>query len=278
MQTLAALKPADRLPVTRNLTLAYGLSLVVAVILAAASLLGLLNQTTIYPTDELRETFVANDLVNLFVGLPILLGSMWLARRGRLVGLLFWPGATFFVFYNAIIYVFALPLNEAFLLNILLVALSGYATAGLAASIDGNAVREALRGAVPERAAGGVLIGLGLLFSLQVIGTITSALSADTQIAAADMAVHVADFVIAPAWVIGGLLLWRREAFGYVTATGLLFQGSMLFVGLIAFLLLQPVLTEAEFAAVDLAVVSVMGLICFIPFGLFVRGAWSEGA
>jgi len=76
--------------------------------MAAASVAGLMYRTTIYPTDELLRTFVSNDVVNLFIGLPILLGSMWLARRGQLLGLLCWPGALFFVLYNYIVYVFAM--------------------------------------------------------------------------------------------------------------------------------------------------------------------------
>jgi hypothetical protein len=38
---------------------------------------------------------VANNVGNLVIGLAILLGAMGLARRGRLIGLLFWPGALF---------------------------------------------------------------------------------------------------------------------------------------------------------------------------------------
>jgi hypothetical protein len=75
-----------------------------------------------------------------------------------------------------------------------------------------------------------------------------------------------------PAWVIGGALLWRRQPLGYVAGTGLLFQGSMLFVGLLTFLILQPLLTTAPFALADTIVVFCFGLICFVPFGLFVRG------
>jgi len=52
--------------------------------------------------------------------------------------------------------------------------------------------------------------------------------------------------------------------------------GSMLFIGLIMFLLLQPVLTDAPFVLVDIIVVFIMGLICFIPFGLFVREVASK--
>jgi len=36
-------------------------------------------------------------------------------------------------------------------------------------------------------------------------------------------------------------------------------------------------LTTAPFALADVVVVSVMGLICFVPFGLFVRGVVSKG-
>src|SRR5689334_16130040 len=41
--------------------------------------------------------FRAHDLFNLAVALPVLLASVWLARRGSLVGLLLWPGALFYV-------------------------------------------------------------------------------------------------------------------------------------------------------------------------------------
>jgi len=70
------------------------------------------------------------------------------------------------VLYNYIVYVFAMPLNVAFLLHLTLVTLSVYTAIGLAGSMDGQAVRQRLSGAVPERLAGGVLVGLGLLFLL----------------------------------------------------------------------------------------------------------------
>ena len=71
------------LPIRRDLTLTYALSFIIAILMAAASVAGLLYRTDIYPTEELLRTFVSNDVVNLFIGLPILLGSMWLARRGN---------------------------------------------------------------------------------------------------------------------------------------------------------------------------------------------------
>jgi len=264
------------LPLRGNLTLTYAISFIIAILMVAASVAGLLYRTVIYPTDELLRSFVSNDAVNIFIGLPILLGSMWLAWRGKLIGLLFWLGALFFVLYNYIVYVFAMPLNVAFLLHLALVTLSVYTLIGLVASIDGKAVQQRLTGAVPERLAGGVLTGLGLLFFLRVIGVIVNALTSQTPIAETELALHTSDFLITPAWVIDGVLLWRRKEFGYVAGLGLLFQASMLFIGLIIFLLLQPFLTTAPFVLVDVVVIFTMGLICFIPFAFFVRGVVSN--
>jgi hypothetical protein len=240
--------------------------------MAAASVAGLIFGADVYPAEDLRQSFVPTDVANLFIGVPILLGSMWLAQRSRLIGLLLWPGALFFVLYTYLVYVLAMPLNVAFLLHLALLTLSAYTLTGLMASIDGEAVQKRLTGSVPERVAGGVLAGLGLLFFLRVLVVLVSALASQTPVAETELALHVSDFLTAPAMVLGGVLLWRRSRFGYVTGLGLLFQESMLFIGLILVLLLQPLLTGAPFALVDVIVILVLGLICFVPFGLFVRG------
>ena len=264
------------MPIKHNLTLIYVLSFIIAILMAVASISGLLYQTIVYPTEELLQSFLTNDVANLLIGLPMLLASMWLTRRGKLIGLLFWPGALFFVLYNYIVYVFAMPLNLAFLAHLALVMLSVYSLIGLLTNIDGKVVQQQLTGAVPERLAGGVLAGLGLLLFLLVIGAIVNALISQIPIAETELALHVADFLITPSWVICGVLLWQRKAFGYVAGLGLLFQASMLFIGLILVLLLQPFLTAAVFSLVDVVVVFAMGLICFIPFALFIRGVVSS--
>jgi hypothetical protein len=263
------------LPLRRDLVHIYALSFMVAILMAAASIIGLLYHDVIYPTDDLLQSFVPSDVVNLLIGLPILLGSMGLTRRGELLGLLLWPGALFFVLYNYIVYLFAMPLNGAFLLHLSLVTVSVYTIIGLVASIDGEAIRQRLTGAVPERIAGGVLAGLGLLFFLRVIGILVDVLISQASVAETELALHVADFTMSPALVIGGMLLWQRREFGYVIGLGLLFQASMLFIGLIIFLLLQPFLTATSFVLADVLVVLVLGLICFVPLGLFVRGVVS---
>ena len=262
----------NSLPIKRNLKLLYILSFIIASLMAIASIAGVLFRSRIYPTDELLSTFISNDVVNLLIGLPIILGSMLLAMRGKLIGLLFWPGALFFVLYNYFIYVLAMSFNLAFLLHLTLITLSVYTLIILIASIDGKPIQQRLAGNVHERIVGGILVGMGLLFFLQVVGVMINSLANQIPITVTELALHVSDFLISPALVIGGMLLWRHKEFGYVSGLGLLFQTSMLFVGLIIFLIIQPFLTSTPFLLADVVVVFIMGLICFIPLALFVRG------
>jgi hypothetical protein len=260
------------LPIKHSLASTRCFSLVIAGLVAITSIASILLPKTIYPTEELRRAFVSNDVVNLFIGLPMLLGSIRLTQRNKLIGLLCWPGALLYVLYNYLVYVFAMPLNVAFASHLALVALSAYTLIGLVANIDGDRVRQRLTGSVHERVFGGILTGLGLLFFLQASDALAHILANRTPIARPELAVHIADFLITPTWVIGGMFLWRRKELGYITGLGLFFHASMLFIGLICFLILQPLLTGASFRVSDVVVILIMGFICFIPFVLFVRG------
>ena len=259
-----------------DLMLAYVLSLVGAIIMATVSLGGLLYPSIFYPTNELIQSFVANDVANLFVGLPILLGSMWFARRGKLVGLLLWPGALLYVLYTYIAYFFGIPFSMLNFVYLVIVLLSTYCIIDLLKSIDKKSVQEQLSEGVPVRIAGGVLVALGVLFTLRAIGVIVEANTNQTMLPTYEIGVLIADIVLSIFFIVGGGLLLRRSSLGYVSGLGLLFAASMLFIGLIMVLLLQPFLTNAPFVLVDIIVVFIMGLICFIPFGFFLHKVISK--
>ncbi len=264
-------------PATRDLTPAYALSLIFILLMTVASVGGLLYPSTLYPTDELRQSFVANDVVNLFIGLPILLGSMWLTWRGKLVGLLFWPGALLYALYNYIAYLFGIPVSLITCAYLALVLLSAYLLFDLLKSIDRKSVQAQLAGAVPAKAAGWVLVVFGVMFIFRAIGMIAQAGTHQRLLPISEIGALIADLILSIVWIAGGALLLRRMPLGYVSGLGLLFAGSMLFIGLIVVLLLQPVLTDAPFDLAAVIAVFVMGLICFIPFGLFTRGVASKG-
>jgi hypothetical protein len=265
----------DGLPVARDPTLAYLASLLLVVLLAVASVAGiLLAPAGLYGGDPTRlSVFVGQDVANLVVGLPILLGTTWLARRDSLLGLLLWPGALYYVLYTYALYLVGAPFNVLFLLYVVLVALSAYTTIGVVASIDGGAVRQRLS-RVPARAIGGALVGVGLLatagLTALVIPALADPMAADPLLRAR----WIVDYTVGnPALLIGGVLLWRRAGLGYATAGGLLFLAGANGVAFAVGGVLGASLAAAPIDATVVAVHLGIAAVCLVVLACFLRGA-----
>jgi hypothetical protein len=263
------------LSLTGSLKPVYFFTIIIALLMAAASVAGIFFPSVLYPSKEMVQTFLPNDLINLFIGLPLLLLSMLLTRRESLVGLLIWPGSLLYVVYNYIGYIFGIPFSLVTLGLIALVLLSGYAAFAILKAVDTGEVQARLDGKVPVKTAGWVMLVFGVIFIFQAASTLWAGVTDPGGLPPTEIGVLVADIVLSILWVAGGALLLRRLPLGYTGALGLLFVASALFIGLIAFLLLQPALTGAPFSLTDVLVVLVMGLVCFVPFGLYLRGVLS---
>lgn len=259
------------LPFKRDLSQPFTLAFISAILMTLISLAGIVFQSSLYQPDELRRSFVANDILNLLIGLPFLLGSVWSARRGKWIGLLLLPGALLYIVYNYIAYTVAMLQTWLVLPGLCLVAVSMYAIYLTLSNMDTSSIQITLKDKVPSRFAAGVLIAFGVLFFARSIGQVIGLLTGNITLEGAEFGVLTADLLTTPTWMIGGFLLWRKSPLGYASATGLLFQASMLFVGLLIFFILQPFLFTLPFRLEDFIVILVMGLFFFIPFGLFVR-------
>jgi hypothetical protein len=265
------------LPLTGDLTFAYALSSVVAALLAVAAAGGLVLRTSVYPTEELILSFLPVDAFHLAVGLPILLGSMWLARRGQLIGLLCWPGALLYVFYSYVTNLIGVPFGVLFLPTLLLVPLSAYATIAVLASIDGNSVQQRLSGVVPARAAGAVLVVLTGLFVLMAVGDVVTAVVTHREVGPLDLTLWIADLTtISPACLIGGVLLFRRQPLGYVGGAGLLLAYAMLFIGLLPVMVFPALYNRSPIDGVGIVLMLGAGLICLALLVPFLRAAASS--
>jgi hypothetical protein len=262
------------LPATSDLTSAYVLSLGVALIMMLASVLGLLFQEVVYQTDELLLSFVPSDIFNLAFGLPILLGSLWLARRGALIGLLCWPGALFYVLYMYVPYMISVPFSILTLLYLSLVAISAYTMIHIIANIDRESVSQRLRGFVPARISAVLLVSLGLLIVVRQTAVILSVLTNQTPLDILELSAWVADFMVAiPALLIVGIQLWRHRGLGYITGAGMLLGYGMLALSLVPFFLWQARLNNSQTDVAGMITMLVMAALCFVHLAFFARGA-----
>lgn len=219
---------APALPIKRDIGLAYVSSLVVSVVIAVVSVTGLVwgSDGRYGVGSPLVQVSEGGDAANLILGLPVLLGSMWLARRGSLIGLLLWPGALFYVLYAYSLYLVGAPFDALFFGYVALVTLSVWTMISIVASIDSEEVRRRLAVA-PARSVGGALVLIAVMAYAGLTATAVGALA--SPVGEPGMRPQwVVDYALGtPALLLGGVLLWRRAALGYVAATGLLLVSGL---------------------------------------------------
>lgn len=274
MHALPLASSTRGLPITASLAPATLASLVIALLIAGVSSVGLLFPSAVYLSAAARLAFMPSDGFMLALGLPLLLGAVALAWRGSLVGLLAWPGVLFMVLYLYLPYVTGAPVSALFLPHLALVAISAVTLISLVATIDGEAVYERLDSGGPARAGGGILVGLALFIVIRQVVVISAAFASQAEVDPIERASWIADFVVAvPALLVIGVQLWRRTALGYAAGPGLLFGYGLLALSVLPFFVAQA---QAEAVPRDwagVAVILAMTAICFVPFGLIVRRA-----
>mgnify|MGYP001029008747 FL=1 len=245
---------------------------IVALLMTIFSGLGLAFPDLFYPSPEIAEMFLTNDLVNLIIGSLFFLISLVLFSRDELVGTLLIPGALIYVIYNYFAYLLGKPFAWSSLGNLLLVLLSFFVLFYLLRSIDHHKIKSILENRVAEKLSSWILILFGLAFIVLALSEIIPGILDGSIPPLGEKAVSVVDILVSIGWLIGGVLLLQRRALGYSLGLGLLLAASSLFIGLILYFFLAPLISGRFFDWFEVLTVSVMGMICFVPSYLFIKG------
>jgi hypothetical protein len=269
--------PSASLPIERDLTLAYRLSLVVAALMALVSVAGhVWGSEGLYRVGS-PSVLVSQggDAANLVL-VPILVGSMWLARRGSMIGLLLWPGALFYALYAYAIYLVGAPFTVLDFAYVALVVLTASTLIGVVASIDGEEVRHRLAGA-PVRSIGGALVAIALLAYAGLTATAVSMLASPAS--GTEMRPQwVLDCALGtPVLLLGGALLWRRLSLGYVAAPGLLFVSGLGGVAFSVAAVIGGLLSGRRTEPAVIAVHLTISAVSFALLAVFLRGSGRHG-
>jgi hypothetical protein len=81
---------------------------------------------------------------------------------------------------------------------------------------------------------------------------------------------------VIPTCLVGGVLLWRHKALGYVAGAGLVLQYSLLFIGLLPVMVFPALHSASTIDGAGIALMIACGSICLVLLALFVRGALSD--
>jgi hypothetical protein len=252
---------------------AYISSLITAAAVTLASVLGVARAADgLYDTSESVLVSRGADVANLVVVVPVLLLTMWRAWRGSLTGLLLWLGTAFYVVYAYLPYLIGAPFTPLVFAYVVVFLGAALTLIWLATAVDAGRVREELVGA-PARAIGAILAVIAILAYAGLTATAVDALG--SSITEAAWRGHwVADWTLGtPVLLLGGVLLWRRTAFGYVLAPALLLVSGLGGVAFAAAALVNNVAGDLRTEGSVIVVHLVIGAASFVVLVWFLHFA-----
>ena len=165
----------------------------------------------------------ANDLVMLVLGLPLLAVSFWLTLRGSLRGRLLLTGTLGFILYTYITMCFGAAYNQLFLVYVALFSLGLFAFILSMMSFDLKTLLAHFSEKLPRTWIAGLLFFAAAFLTLAWLGRIAPTIFGN-QIPMLEnvtsMFIQVMDLgVIVPLCVLAGILLLRRDPWGYLLAS-----------------------------------------------------------
>lgn len=218
----------------------------------------------------------SQDVVTLVLGIPLLIISLLLYRRGSLRGHLLLTGTLGYFLYTYASMAFYTAYNPFFLIYIALFSASLFAFVLAITSIDLQTLSQHFSPHLPRRgiAVYLFLIGffllmmwLGLLVPPLLQGKVPQGLESTTT-----MVIQVLDLgIIVPAACLAGALLLRRAPLGYLLASIIVIKSLTLGAAVSAMVIGQLL------AGMQLSIVSIVGfpLLTLIGIGMTISLLWN---
>jgi hypothetical protein len=258
----------------------YWLSSSLAVVAALAAAGTALVPGVLRGTPVMNGSARGTALVVLLIAVPALSVAMWFAARGSARAQIVWLGAVGYIIYNSVLFLFATPFNNLFLVYVAMMSLAIWSAAIVIRGIGVESFRERFSPKLPVRTiAVYLLIIVALNFLAWMRAVVPGVLSTSSPsfldgTGMTTSAVYVQDLAFwLPLITVAAVWLWRRQAWGYVIAGAMLVTYEIEAIGVAVDQWLghaaDPASTVASAVAVPMfAAIFVIGL---VPLGFYLR-------
>lgn len=187
---------------------------------------------------------IAQDYVTLFIGGPLLILSFYLSRKGRLKGRLLLTGTLGYFLYTYASYSFLSMYNSLFLIYVLLMSASFFAFTLAMMSFEVAKLAQSFNEKLPVKLIGGFLLFASFVFGLMWLGKIVQQLINHTPVIGIDhyttLVIQALDLgFVVPVGIVSGVLLIKRQPFGYLLGSVIIIKDITLLTALSAMVFLQ---------------------------------------
>lgn len=187
---------------------------------------------------------IAQDIVTVVLGIPLLIISLCFARKGLLKGRLLLTGTLAYFLYTYVSYSFVWMYNPLFLVYVALMSTSFFAFLLTIMSIKIEELPSAFNKKLPVKFLGGFLIFMGTAIGLMWLGRILPSLINGTSPVGLEhystLPIQALDLgFIVPTAIMSGILLIKRKPFGYLLSSVITIKGITMLSAITAMIIGQ---------------------------------------
>jgi hypothetical protein len=197
-----------------------------------------------YDSVSVAAQGIAQDIVTIALGVPLLVISLFLALRGSLKGRLLLTGTLGYFLYTYISYVFLWMYNPMFIVYVILMSASFFSFILLMMSFDINNLGSVFSKKLPVRFLSGFqiffAIALCLLWMKKIIPTITNRTVPLGLEHYTTLVIQGLDLgFIVPIALLSGVLIIKRKPLGYLLSSVIIMKGFTMGTALTAMIISQ---------------------------------------
>ncbi len=218
---------------------------------------------------------IAQDVVTMALGLPLLLVSLLLARRGLLKGRLLLTGTVGYFLYTYVSYSFLSMYNPLFLIYVALMSLSLFCFILCMLSIDTEQLKASFGPKLPVKFIGGFQLFIAFTLMMLWLGKIVPLLTTGTAPAGLEyyttLVIQALDLgIIVPTAILSGVLLIRRKSLGYLLSSIVIIKGITMLTAITAMLIGQY-LAGVQLGVVEVIAFPIFNLVTVVCLILIMR-------
>lgn len=222
-------------------SIAFPLTMIILLLMAVQSFIGLFFPCVYNDSAVVIASYQGNDLITLFVAVPILALTLIFARRGSRRAAYIWVSMLCYAFYNYLFYMFGAVLNDLFLVYIAAFTLSVIALIVAIRDFGFNDVSNDFTPSGLFKFISAFLMIFGLIIggmwlaqwiNFLVTGeppVIPGMTEGYKLVATVDFSTQV------PALIIASVLLWKNKPSGFILGSILTIANTVYLLVLLAF-------------------------------------------
>jgi hypothetical protein len=247
------------------------LTVLLSVALAIVSYFGAFVEGT-YERDvaSMAAQGMGQDMVDLFLVVPLLIVSLILVRRDLKAGWFLLTGSVLYTLYSFFIYAFGVYFNQLFLLYCIIVGLALYTFIFILYEMNRMDIRGWFSDNVPTRMIGYYFIVIAVVFYALWLKDVVPAILNDTvpeNVSKYELLVnpvHVLDIaIVLPGLIITAVMLMKNLRLGYILTPTLLVFIILLAIALIGMTLMLQVKEISD----DTSVAGIFAVMAVISIG-----------